>query len=190
MLSLPKLILCEIGYYLSLPDLVKVRSSNSKLNACFGLDYFWQQRTKFDFSYRTGDENNLALYRDLYLGQKIICQNQLMTFKEFREAKSCLINNGKIVIFTYDSEYYNSNYWIYHDNWNKNYEYWLKKVQLGANLVNAVKKKVGFLTKPMTTRINYISPDKLNKWTCKFTIGRRYYWTILPPMSIDFDIFL
>ena len=67
MLIVPKLILCEIGYYLSISDLVNLRLTNHKVNSCFDLDYFWQQKTKFDFQYQKLDLNYLALYQDLCL---------------------------------------------------------------------------------------------------------------------------
>ena len=179
MLRLPKLILCEIGYYLPLPDLTNMRLTNNKFNSCFELDYFWQQRIKFDFSYRTGYENNLKLYRELYLGQKLICQNQIMTEAEFDKQKSSIMDNGKVVIFLHNFNY------IYLDDWNKHNEYLVEQLRLGANstlrgTLEAPANKICLLSVPGNKYIYYISPNKVRKFIRDFKIGYRYGWRSLP----------
>lgn len=160
MLALPKLILCEIGYYLPLTDLVNLRLAHSKLNSGFDLDYFWQQRSKFDFQCQTG---TLSLYRELYWGTKIIFQNQLITCDQLNQQENYSVGNGKIVVFTFHFKGTSACYYIYRDDWHENYDL----TQFKYN---------GII--PIAT-LYYIPPNQLKTWMTNFKIGQLYSWQSL-----------
>ena len=173
-MRLPKVILTEIGYNLQISDLASLRLTCKHINLSFRRDYFWYRRLILDFNYCPITDNCLDLYSKLYTGSLVICQNKLMSIKDYIYCGG-LVSNGMVVLFWRPHTNYQPHQ-IYYDIWNRDYEYWNNKLQFGCGIRAVLDKKIrGFFKFSYSTNYcYYIAPNQMRNWMTKFKLGERY----------------